>query len=125
MYEAFLKLVSDARGTDRDTIHEVAQGRVWTGDDAADRGLVDSLGGMEEALDRAKSAGEGRFHELPVLVRAKTKPMPRPKPVEADAQIARSLLRLSGLDRRVIEMAALSTAAPRAMGWLYTPLDVA
>jgi len=35
-------------------MEEVAQGRVWTGNDAASRGLVDAIGGLSRAIAIAK-----------------------------------------------------------------------
>ena len=52
-YEIFLKRVSDGRGMTRDQAHEVAQGRVWTGEKALDLKLVDALGGLDDALATA------------------------------------------------------------------------
>ncbi len=52
-YERFLQVVADNRGMTRDQVHELAQGRVWTGKDAKDNGLVDILGGYQDALDVA------------------------------------------------------------------------
>lgn len=52
-YEAFLDRVVQGRGMDRDAVHEIAQGRVWTGSAAQQRGLVDALGGLEQALAAA------------------------------------------------------------------------
>jgi protease-4 len=37
-----------------EAVDTVARGRVWTGADALDRGLVDELGGLRTAIDRAK-----------------------------------------------------------------------
>ncbi len=54
-YEIFLKRVGDGRGMSRDAVHEVAQGRVWTGAKAKDLGLVDKLGGLDEAIASAAS----------------------------------------------------------------------
>ena len=53
IYETFLKRVADGRNKTRDQVHEIAQGRVWTGQRAVELGLVDALGGMEEALATA------------------------------------------------------------------------
>ena len=52
-YEIFLKRVADGRGMTRDEAHAVAQGRVWPGKKAQELGLVDAMGGMEEALAAA------------------------------------------------------------------------
>ena len=53
-YEDFLKKVADGRGKTKEQVHEVAQGRVWTGEDALRLGLVDRLGGLDAALAVAK-----------------------------------------------------------------------
>lgn len=53
-YERFLAKVATGRGMTRDAVHEVAQGRVWTGRQGLDRGLVDGLGGLHRSLDSAK-----------------------------------------------------------------------
>jgi len=52
-YEIFLKRVSDGRDMTRDQAHQVAQGRVWTGEKALEIGLVDAMGGLDEALATA------------------------------------------------------------------------
>jgi len=53
-YDTFLERVAEARGKTPDEIHEVAQGRVWTGRQAKEVGLVDELGGLDVALRIAK-----------------------------------------------------------------------
>jgi protease-4 len=53
MYETFLARVSEGRGMSRDSVHAIAQGRVWTGRAALDNGLVDALGGLDRALASA------------------------------------------------------------------------
>jgi protease-4 len=53
-YERFLDKVATGRGMTRDAVHEVAQGRVWTGKQGLDSGLVDGLGGLHRSLDSAK-----------------------------------------------------------------------
>lgn len=53
-YDRFLKVVSAGRKQPVEAIHAVAQGRVWTGRQALDNGLVDHLGGLDEALARVR-----------------------------------------------------------------------
>lgn len=48
-YQRFLDVVAEGRKRDRSEIVELAQGRVWAGADAHEQGLVDTLGGYEEA----------------------------------------------------------------------------
>jgi len=53
-YERFLDKVAAGRGLSRDAVHAVAQGRVWTGRQGVERGLVDGTGGLHRALTSAK-----------------------------------------------------------------------
>ncbi len=52
-YEEFLERVGKARKMTRDEVDKVARGRVWSGADAKDRGLVDKLGGLSDAIASA------------------------------------------------------------------------
>ena len=53
-YDNFLKKAAEARHTTPERIHAVAQGRVWTGEQALHHGLVDALGGLDTAVALAK-----------------------------------------------------------------------
>lgn len=53
-YNLFVKRCADGRSMEENAIREIAEGRVWTGRDALSIGLVDALGGTEEAIDKAK-----------------------------------------------------------------------
>jgi len=55
-YDDFVGKVADGRSMSAEQVESVAQGRVWTGRQAWSRGLVDELGGFEEACDAAKRA---------------------------------------------------------------------
>lgn len=57
-YDLFLTRCSEGRGMSKDSINEIAQGRVWTGKQALSLGLVDALGGIDEALKEAASMAE-------------------------------------------------------------------
>lgn len=46
IYEAFVARVAEGRGMDPADVDQIARGRVWTGADAAEHGLVDELGGL-------------------------------------------------------------------------------
>ncbi|MDE0317383.1 MAG: signal peptide peptidase SppA [Candidatus Poribacteria bacterium] len=54
IYEDFVTKAADGRQTTFDEIDAVAQGRIWTGKQAKELGLVDELGGLETALAIAK-----------------------------------------------------------------------
>jgi protease-4 len=53
-YTDFVQRVAQGRDMTVEAVDTVARGRVWTGADALDRGLVDELGGLRTAIDRAK-----------------------------------------------------------------------
>ena len=55
-YDVFVDRVSQGRRMTKEEVDAVGQGRVWTGQQAAERKLVDKLGGMREALDEARKA---------------------------------------------------------------------
>lgn len=62
-YELFLKRVSEGRGMTRDQVDSIAQGRVWTGAQALGLGLVDELGGLQDAIAYAATqAGYDSYH---------------------------------------------------------------
>ena len=55
VYKVFVSRVAEGRGKTYDDIHVIAQGRVWTGVAAKERGLVDALGDLEAALAEART----------------------------------------------------------------------
>ena len=57
-YEDFLARVGEARGMSRDQVDEIARGRVWSGADAHELGLVDQLGDLEDAIASAAAIAE-------------------------------------------------------------------
>ncbi len=64
VYEEFIGKVAAARKLDKAVVHEIAQGRVWSGSEALKLGLVDEMGGLDAATKYAATkAGLGeRFH---------------------------------------------------------------
>ncbi len=57
-YDLFTTRCADGRGMTQEQIDAIGQGRVWTGAMALERGLVDVLGGLDDAIDIAvKKAG--------------------------------------------------------------------
>ena len=64
-YRDFVGGVAKARGKSFDAIDAIAQGRVWTGKQALDRGLVDRLGGLGDAVaEAARLAKLGRNYPV-------------------------------------------------------------
>ena len=69
-YASFLKKVADGRGKTPEEIHEIAQGRVWTGSKAVEIGLVDQIGDLDMAIDAAANIADlddYRISEYPVV----------------------------------------------------------
>ena len=57
-YREFLQRVADSRGMTTDEVDQVAQGRVWSGTDAYELGLVDHLGNLDDAVRAAAELAE-------------------------------------------------------------------
>ena len=53
IYDDFTSLVADGRGISKDSVDAIGQGRVWSGADALNIGLVDTLGGLYDAINYA------------------------------------------------------------------------
>jgi protease-4 len=64
-YDEFLLRVSEGRGLDKAAVHEIAQGRVWTGARALELGLVDEIGGLYAAI--AHAAREAKIEGAPEI----------------------------------------------------------
>jgi protease-4 len=54
VYRLFLSRVSEGRGIPVERVAASAEGRIFSGRDARERGLVDVIGGLREAIERAK-----------------------------------------------------------------------
>ncbi|HEU4515088.1 MAG TPA: signal peptide peptidase SppA [Nocardioidaceae bacterium] len=73
VYDDFTAKAAEDRGMPVDDLRALARGRVWTGADAVERGLVDELGGLERAIDVAATRAGVSRAEVEVRV------MPKPK----------------------------------------------
>ncbi len=100
VYADFTGKVAAGRGMTAERVHELARGRVWTGADALDCGLVDELGGLEDAVAIARRRA-GLPQEAPVIPFPGANPLERLRPAS------------SSEDRRAA--AAARVAGP---GWL-------
>ena len=58
LYQDFLELAAGGRGKSTEEVHAIAQGRVWIGSDAKALGLVDGLGGLDDAVAAAAELAE-------------------------------------------------------------------
>ena len=69
VYEKFVSKAATGRGKSFEDIDEIAQGRVWTGRQAQELGLVDELGGLDYALSIAKKqAGFNENEKVNLIV---------------------------------------------------------
>lgn len=69
-YDTFITRVSEGRNMSKEEVDAIGQGRVWSGEDALEIGLIDEFGTLEDAIDEAIAlAGvtEYRIQELPVM----------------------------------------------------------
>ncbi len=105
VYEGFTTRVAEGRGLSPEAVDAAARGRVWTGADAVEHGLVDLLGGFAVAVREAKVlAGIGPDAPVAVTTFPRTGPLDRFRPKESSEPPVVRLLAwlawaaLSGLD---------------------------
>ena len=71
LYGKFLGIVAEGRGMSVEDVNEVAQGRVWTGQRALEKGLVDVLGDLDDAVaiavERAQLGDDYKVVEYPII----------------------------------------------------------
>lgn len=68
VYDSFTSKVADGRGLRQSYVDSIGQGRVWTGLDALENGLVDEIGGVNEAIEYAAELAnleDYKLRELP------------------------------------------------------------
>ena len=69
IYERFITNVATARNLPKEKVAEIAQGRVWSGADAQELGLVDEIGGIETAIkvaaEKAELGDDWKIEEYP------------------------------------------------------------
>lgn len=58
VYTAFVSKVAEGRGMSFEEVDEIAQGRIWSGVQAKEVGLVDEIGGLEDAIKEAAKLAE-------------------------------------------------------------------
>lgn len=119
IYQEFVDKVADGRRLPREQVEAHARGRVWTGADARQRGLVDELGGYREAL-----AAVRRLVDLPEDAPLALRRFPRPSVAERlgvrspELEDAASLLRSVGAATDALRDAGVvDPAVARMPGW--------
>ncbi|MCH8131070.1 MAG: signal peptide peptidase SppA [Myxococcales bacterium] len=123
-YDLFVKRVSDGRELTPAEVHEIGRGRVWTGAQGLENGLVDELGGLRVAIDRAKvAAGLGADADVKLV------PYPMPKTLvqqfssALQGSIARATPRLV-LPEQLRRLEAFVTTLPQGTPLLVPPFMV-
>lgn len=66
-YKQFLNVVAQGRNMTLEEVDNIAQGRVWTGADAAQRGLVDQLGNLQDAINQAATIAQLTRYDIKVI----------------------------------------------------------
>lgn len=66
LYQQFIRKVSEGRSIEIDSVHEIAQGRLWTGKDAVEIGLADEIKTLEEIILFVKS--KSGFEDLGLAI---------------------------------------------------------
>lgn len=106
IYANFVARVAEGRNLNPERVREIAKGRVWTGAQARELGLVDEVGGFYQAVDKAKAlaglTGEVRLKRL----------TPQATPIQALEQ----MLGVSATSARTLAAAAWILGDPRAKG---------
>ncbi|MFG2075961.1 protease-4 [Nonomuraea maritima] len=93
IYDDFVGKVAQSRDLTRERAHELARGRVWTGADAHAGGLVDELGGLEDALDLARKRAR-LADDAPVRVYPRVNPLERLRGPESSEDKSAALARI-------------------------------
>jgi protease-4 len=108
IYRLFIERVAAGRNLDLQKVDGVAQGRVWTGEQAKERGLIDELGGLSDAVVRAKLA-------LGLDADADVALVPYPETDSLTEQLTDTLRRIS---LEVVPDSPFKGLAERVQAWL-------
>lgn len=105
-YQDFISLVAENRNMTLEQVDAIAQGRVWSGSKAKELGLVDELGGLEEAIvEAAKLADLGEYDTL--LVEKELSPTDlflRNVLGQASAFIPTSAVTISPIEKAIVKL---------------------
>jgi protease-4 len=92
IYGDFTAKVAEGRDLPLERVDELARGRIWTGADAKENGLVDELGGLDHALDLARERA-GLPADAPVRPFPHATPLERLRPAESSEDRTAALAR--------------------------------
>lgn len=72
VYDRFLTIVAEGRDSTTEAVHEIAQGRVWSGESALELGLVDEFGDLTSAVNKAAELAKIGEFEVNFVEKAPT-----------------------------------------------------
>ena len=105
IYADFTGKVAAGRGMSQEHVQEVARGRVWTGADAVNNGLADSLGGLAAAAAAARRRG-GLPADAPLRLFPRVTPLDQLRPRESSEDHAAEAAAALGLPGALPALAA-------------------
>ncbi|WP_232549556.1 signal peptide peptidase SppA [Propioniciclava soli] len=91
VYDDFTAKAAHDRGMAVEDLRAVARGRVWSGADAAERGLVDRLGGLGDAIDEVCSLLGRSGTTVPVMTYPRPHPLAAFQPPESSESVAAAM----------------------------------
>ena len=94
IYDVFVGHVAEGRGMSVEAVDNIGQGRVWTGTEGLNNGLVDNIGGLKEAIQVAANLAnleDYRIKSLPELKDPFTKLMDEIKGNPSDSRLQKEL----------------------------------
>jgi protease-4 len=120
VYDAFVSRVAEGRNLPPGTVASSAKGRVWSGQQAKQLGLVDSLGGLSEALDVARNTA-GIASDQPTVVKIYPEPL---SPFQTIMAIVRGDADVQGdLGQALGDLGGPAGVAVRALSPLFRDAD--
>ncbi len=115
VYAEFKDRVASGRSLDLQDLEETAGGRVWTGVEARERGLVDEVGGFRSALRKAVELGKVEFYAPEVLLKI--------SPPKSGRRIAPGRPTESIQERIAIATQAITSLRSTSI-WVAAPYDI-
>ena len=110
IYDRFTSIVSEGRSLEKSYVDEIGQGRVWTGSDAREKGLVDEIGTLEDAVRYAAiCAGDGEVGNWKVTG--------YPKPLTSIEIIMEMLGQKKKNEENILAGTALESVSRTMLNW--------
>ncbi len=112
-YGAFVRKVAEGRGLETWQVNAHAQGRVWLGEDAAQKGLIDGIGGLDAAIAEARRRGN-----IPADERIRLLELRRPRGSFVERLLGGYLSNWMGREMRTPELMQIQAREDESMGSL-------